>query len=212
MHEVRLAFLAAAGTARTALGLADVAERWNEESALPRMTIGALAAHLARAITTLETYLATSVRHGDEEPMSAAAYFASINAVPADLDSELNVGVRERAAEGAKPGSRAVLESFEKSLAHLQVRLQEEPDDRRVEVYGKYVLLLDEYLLTRIVELTIHTDDLYVSTDRTTPTLPGIGPAIRTLVDCAELRHGEIAVLRALARRERDSDEALRVL
>jgi hypothetical protein len=36
--------------------------------------------------------------------------------------------------------------------------------------------------------------------------------AIDTLVEVARLRHGDTAVLRALARRERDSVAALRVM
>ncbi len=36
--------------------------------------------------------------------------------------------------------------------------------------------------------------------------------AIEALVDVARVRHGDLAVLRALTRRERDSSEALRVL
>lgn len=212
MNEARLTFLAAADAAHSVLGLAELAGRWDQRSALPRMTIGALAAHLARAVITVDTYLGASVQHDDGERMSAAAYYASMNAAASDLDAGLNVGVRERAAEGAKGGTRAVLESFERSLAQLRARLEDEPDDRFIEVYGSRRLTLDEYLLTRVVELTIHTDDLCFSIGRETPVLPGMEPTIRVLVGVAALRHGELAVLRALARRERDPGEALRVL
>ncbi|GAC1573377.1 MAG: hypothetical protein NVS3B18_06720 [Candidatus Dormibacteria bacterium] len=212
MHDTRLAFLVAADTARRALGLAEVADRWDEGSALPRMTIGALATHLARAITTVELYLATSLRQADQEPMSAAAYYAAMSGSLADLDSVINAGVRARAEEGAKAGRAAALEACDKVLAALRVHLPEEPDDRLIEVYGNQVLRLDEYLITRIVELTIHTDDLCVSLGRETPALPGLDATVRVLVEVAGLRHGRLAVLRALARRERDSEDALRVL
>jgi hypothetical protein len=58
----------------------------------------------------------------------------------------------------------------------------------------------------------VHIDDLCVSLGRPTPTLPGVEVAISTLIDVAALRHGELSVLRALARRERDPDEVLRVI
>ncbi len=209
MHETRLTFLAAASEARALLVAAEVEERWAEESALGGMTVGALAAHLARAVLTAQTYLASAV-HGDVEPMSAAAYFAGLEL--ADSGSELNVGIRARAAEGARQGTRALIESFDSALNHLRHALAVEPEDRLVEVYGGLVLPLDEYLQTRIVELTLHSDDLCVSIGRQTPALSGIHLTIQVLVDAAELRHGEVAVLHALARRERDAVGALRVL
>jgi hypothetical protein len=96
---------------------------------------------------------------------------------------------------------------------HLGVRLSEEPEDRLINVKVRdEVLSLDDYLKTRIIELTTHTDDLCVSLGRPTPTLPGLDVAIATLIDVAALRHGDLAVLRALVRRERDPDDALRVI
>lgn len=210
MHETRLTFLAAAAEARATLVLADVEARWEEPSALAGMTIGALAAHLARAVTTVSTYLGNSV-HGGDEPISAAAYFAAID-TPWDMQSELNVGVRARAADSAKQGNHAVIELFDACVGRLRHSLATEPDDRLVEVKGRTVMALDEYLRTRILELTVHTDDLCVSVGSTTPALTGLPLTVQLLIEVAELRHGEVAVLRALSRRERDPGDVLRVL
>lgn len=209
MHETRLTFLAAASEARAVLVLAEVEERWQQEFALAGMTIGALAAHLARAVSTVQTYLATHV-HGGVEPMSAAAYVAGLYSP--DAGSELNVGIRARAAEGAQQGVRALIEAFDASVSQLRHTLATEPDDRLVEVRSRLILPLDEYLATRVLELTLHTDDLCVSLGRQTPALSGMAQTIALLVEVAELRHGEVAVLHALARRERDQVGALRVL
>ena len=97
----------------------------------------------------------------------------------------------------------------------LRVRLVTEAFDRRLQVLGGLVITLDEYLRTRVVELVLHTEDLALSVDlpeaaEVTPAAATI--AINTLVDLARLRHGDLAVLRALARRERDTVNALRVL
>ena len=211
MHETRLAFLAASGAARPLVCLGEVADRWDEPSALPQMTIGALVAHLVRAVTTVQQYLDSPVRHGDEEPLTAAGYFAHFSDSN-DIDAPGNVGVRDRAAQLAQSGHNALTDTLEQALTHLRVRLGDEPEDRLVEVFGGYVLPLDEYLVTRIVELTLHSDDLCTSLGRPTPSLPGSETTIRTLVDVATIRHGETAVLHALARRERDTVEALRVL
>lgn len=210
MHETRLTFLAAAAEARSALVHADVEARWDEPSALAEMTIGELAAHLARAVITVQTYLRNPVSK-TEEPMSAVSYYTAMEGL-SDVASPLNASVRKRAAEGARDGCHAVIESFDASLAELRHALTTEPDDRLVEMIGNRVLPLDECLLSRILELTVHTDDLWVSIGQPTPALTGLQPTIRLLVDIAEMRHGELAVLRALSRRERDPGDVLRVL
>ena len=72
---------------------------------------------------------------------------------------------------------------------------------------------MDDYLVTRVVEIVVHTDDLSASVSIPTPHFDAstVNLAIDCLMDVARLRHGDMAVLRALARRERDQVEALRV-
>jgi len=205
--EVRSAFLAVAGTARESFALPVVALHCEEPSALPEMTVGALVAHLARAVTNVERSLEAAEPAG-EEPISGAAYFAPVDS---DLDSGINVRVRATSAEEALVGHRAVLGQMDRALERLRTRLEGEPEGRLVKARDE-VISLDDYLRTRIIEIAVHTDDLCVSLGRTTPPLPGIGVAIQTLLDVAALRHGELAVLRALSRRERDPDQVLRVL
>jgi hypothetical protein len=204
----RSAFLEAAAAAREVVALPGVVLRWEEPSALAEMRVGALAAHLVRAVTNVDRYLAVPEPAGGE-PISAAAYFAPVNA---DLASGINVRVRATSAEEALAGHRAVLGQMDRALDRLRTRLEEEPEGRLVSVRDGEVLRLDEYLRTRIIEIAVHTDDLCVSLGRETPALPGIELAIQALVDVAALRHGELAVLRALARRERDPDQVLRVI
>ena len=209
MHETRLAFLAAAGAARPIVRLAEVGERWDEPSALEGMTIGALTAHLVRAVTSVQECLDAHVRES-EEPLSAAAYFLPVTA---DLSSSVNTRVRHASSDAARAGHPGVVAAMDHAQEHLGVRLSEEPEDRLINVKVRdEVLSLDDYLKTRIIELTTHTDDLCVSLGRPTPTLPGLDVAIATLIDVAALRHGDLAVLRALVRRERDPDDALRVI
>jgi hypothetical protein len=114
----------------------------------------------------------------------------------------------------AAEGRDALLARLDEVMTRLRERLEVEPDDRLVEVFKGLVLLVDDYLLTRLVELTIHIDDLAVSVGIDTPVLPPLATdaAIGVLVDVGRLRHGDISVLRAMARRERDEMEALRVM
>jgi hypothetical protein len=209
MAGTRAAFLEAAAVARQVVASPVVAVRWAEPSALSEMTVGALVAHLARAVTNVERSLEAPAPPPVAAVISAAAYFA---AVGPDLDSRINVRVRATSAEEALVGHRAVLGGMDRGLDRLRTRLEDEPEGRLVTVRDGEVLRLDDYLATRIIELALHTDDLCVSAGRETPELPGIGVAIQALVDIAAHRHGQLAVLRALARRERDPDQVLRVI
>lgn len=209
MNELRVAFLAAAGAARPVLAHPDVEDRWTQPSALAEMSVRGLCGHLVRAVTTVEGYLAHNVTSHDD-PISPVLYWASI--ADTDVHSPLNRSIRERGEEAAKAGHTTLVRTFDETVERLSVQMHDEPPDRRVQVVGDRVMLLDDYLVTRIVELVVHTDDLCVSLGHETPALPGADIAIRTLVDVAEYRHGETAVLRALTRRERDAVEALRVL
>jgi len=200
--------MAAAAAAREVVALPVVALHWEEPSALAEMTVGALVAHLVRSVTLVDRFLAAPEPEGGE-PISAAAYFSMVSS---DLASGLNVGVRATAVEEALVGHRAVLGQMDRALDRLRTRLEAEPEGRLVSVRGGDVLRLDDYLATRIFEIAIHTDDLCVSLGRPTPSLPGIGVAIQVLIDIATLRHGDLALLRALSRRERDPDQVLRVL
>jgi len=204
----RSTFLAAAEAARPVVALPEVNLRWEEPSALREMTVGALVAHLVRAVTNVERGLAAAVPEG-VAPMTAAAYFVDVNA---DLASAGNVRVRATSDEEALVGHRATLGRLDRGLERLRGPLETEPEGRLVTVRDGEVLLLDEYLRSRVLEITVHTDDLCVSLGRETPVLPGLEMSTAMLLDVAALRHGDLAVLRALARRERDRDEVLRVI
>jgi hypothetical protein len=210
VNAVRTAFLAAAETARPLVGHVQVRERWREPSALAEMSVGGLAAHLVRAVTNVDRSLeAPPPAPGDEKPLSGAAYFGPVTA---DLSSEVNARVRTTSEDEALLGPAAVAGQLSRALDRLRTRLPAEPDDRRLRARGGELLELDEYLRTRLIELSTHIDDLCVSVGQPTPEIPGIAIAIETLVDVAVHRHGSLAVLRGLSRRERDRVEALRVL
>ena len=208
MAETRSTFLAATEAARPVVALPEASLRWEEPSALREMTVGALVAHLVRAVTNVERGLAAPVPEG-VEPITAAVYFVDVNA---DLASANNVRVRATSDEEALVGHRATLGRMDRGLERLRGRLESEPADRLVTLRDGEVLLLDEYLKSRILEITVHTDDLCVSLGRETPVLPGLEISTTLLLHVAALRHGDLAVLRALARRERDRDEVLRVI
>lgn len=148
----------------------------------------------------------------DPPVVAAAEYYAPL--VESDPNAQVNVGVRQRAATTAAGGWARLYLDASKMRDRLAERLPDTPPERRVLAFAGRALLIDEYLKTRLVELTIHIDDLARSLEVPLPTLPeqATATAIAVLVDTARARHGDQPVLHALARRERDQANALRVL
>jgi hypothetical protein len=204
---VRRLFLETLAAVRPLLASSAVAARWDEPSALPAFAVRGLAGHLVRVAVTVDKYLDRPEPRG-EESISAAAYYGNVDS---DISSALNVGVRQRGEELAAGGHEHLVAELDRLASRLEERLRHEPDGRLVRVAGDTVMRLDDYLVTRIVELTVHADDLAVSVGLDYPTMPpgALDISIRVLIDTARHRHGDLAVLRVLSRRERDSGDVL---
>jgi uncharacterized protein (TIGR03083 family) len=191
----------------------EVAAKWEEPSVLAEFTVAGLAGHLVRATTSVEAYL--DRYEPDDATITPAEYYgAAVGEATSDPSSSLNQAIRRRGEETAAAGHAGLVESFAATLERLRGRLADEREDRRVQVYMGLVLTLDDYLVTRLIELLVHTDDLAVSVGIETPEpfTAAADAAVDTLVAVARRRHGDLAVLRALTRRERDPHNALRVL
>lgn len=189
-----------------------VARAWDEPSVLDGMSVGELAAHLSRSVLQVEWYLDGSL-DPDAALVDAAGYYAALTGTT-DLSSALNTGVRARSTATAAQGRDALLAEVTAARERLRGRLPLESDERRMTVrHQGHTLLLDEYLRTRCVELAVHTEDLALSvgSDVRAPE-ETLAAAVDVLVGAARRRHGDAEVLHALARRERDGREALRVV
>jgi len=92
--------------------------------------------------------------------------------------------------------------------------LPSERPERVLEVFGGVEMQLNDYLVTRLVEVVVHSDDVAASLALAEPRFSDSinDRVIRCLVEVAVRTHGRLAVIRALTRRERDAVEALRVL
>ncbi|MET9375293.1 maleylpyruvate isomerase N-terminal domain-containing protein [Streptomyces sp. NPDC003035] len=209
---IRKAYLRAAESAVRLLATEQVARRWETESVLPGMSVGGLAGHLARSVLQVEWFLDGQILGA--EPVSPVRYYGRLVGT-SEPASALNVGVRARSEETAAAGPAQMAEEARAAWERLAQRLDEEPVDRRVAVLHRpgEEMLLDGYLQTRCVELAVHVDDLALSVDHPCEVPDAaLAIAVDVLVAAARDRHGDRAVLHALARRERDVDQALRVL
>jgi Mycothiol maleylpyruvate isomerase N-terminal domain len=213
---VREAFLATASEARGLIAAREVAAKWNDPSALDDLDVGAVAGHLARAAFVVIGYLDASdpeaqVGVDTTELVTADRYFEQVIAAAATA-SDAHAGIRARAAEEAAAGQEALVARFDTTLQLLDARLASEPAERTVTVALGIVMPLDEYLVTRIVELVVHADDLAAGADLATPEFDAMTMAcvIGCMLAMVRSRNGDIAVVRAFARRERDQINAFR--
>jgi hypothetical protein len=180
-----------------------VAQAWARPSALERMSVGGLAAHLSQQIAFVPQVLASPVEGG---PITLLEHYSRVLWRGADLDQETNAGIREGSESLAEHGAREVADHAASALTVLRKALAEEPAGRVVFLpYAGWALTLDDYLVTRMMEISVHADDLAVSVGVPTPLFPpGVTePVIDLLSRLAAQRHGATALIRALSRAER---------
>jgi hypothetical protein len=202
--SAKAAYPQAAGQAVVLLGAPEVADAWEEPSALAEMTVGALAGHLAYQIFNVDSVL--------EEPASEVApiplldHYARAVWIGAPLDGDVNVGIRTRGESIASGGPESLAEGASAAVARQRPKLAGLSADQSVFMpQTGWALTLDDFLTTRMMELAVHMDDLAVSVGLATPGLPdeAFDPVLVLLVRLAARRHGQAALLRALARAER---------
>lgn len=210
MRRERRAWLDCLAVTRSVLVRPEVEARWTEPSALQDWTIGALAAHLIRGASLIVDYLAADVPDG-AEAVTPAEYWRHI---PPDPAQPIHLGIRDRGRQQAERGIVDLLAELDGAQLRIEEAAETVPDGRLVTAFAGVVLTFDDLLICRCVELAIHTDDLCVSLGVDTPSMPpdALALSIDALFGAARLRHGDLAVLRALTRRERDQVQALRVL
>jgi hypothetical protein len=210
-------FLTCAGRAADAIASPEVAAAWDAGSALEGYAVAGLAGHLARAVLTVETYLDRAPDGVEDDAgalTDASGYLVAVLGEEDPVSSDLHRGVRLRGAETAADGPSALAAAVRDTVARLGGRLDEATLGRPLRVLDGVTLTVADYLRTRLVELVVHLDDLAVSVERSfADTLPdeAFAEVADVLARVAVRRHGGLATVRSLARRERHP-EAVRAL
>jgi hypothetical protein len=210
-NEVTRLFLLGAHT--VAAGIADpaVAAAWEQPSVLEEQTVGGLAGHLARGgVWVVGDYLDAGVPDGPVTFESAGDYFATLVSL---ASPESNRAIRERAAAVASAGHADLSQTLALRLDELSQRLTGLSGDHLLSVIGGSVMRLSDYLTTRIIEQTVHLDDLARSIDRQPWELPRESEALTISVGAqvGHRRRGTSAMVRALYR-QGFADAALPVM
>ncbi|GHA11912.1 hypothetical protein GCM10010389_58720 [Streptomyces echinoruber] len=204
------AYLETATQAEALLGAAEVAASWEKPSALAQWTVGGLAGHLAYQILSVDPALqepGSGQKPGSrQEPISVLEHYARAVWIDAPLDGEVNSGIRAKGEGISSEGAGRLRQRVRAALDGQRTGLADAQDDRVVFMpQTGWALSLDDFLLTRMVELAVHMDDLAVSVGLRAPELPGVAfePVLALLTGLAVRRHGQAALLRALTRAER---------
>jgi uncharacterized protein (TIGR03083 family) len=191
------------------LGRSEVEAGWEAPSLLDGYSVAGLAGHAFNTAEAVERYLQAPVP--TQETVPAAAYYGQRFSDRATAAAQ--VGIMERGQARGAEGPTTLRRDTVALVQRLKAQLASAPPDRVVVVMGGTALRLDDYLETRLVELVVHGEDLAASVG-----VPSELPAeavelvINHLLAVAHFRHGDLAVVRAFARRERDTSDALRVL
>jgi hypothetical protein len=204
MDDVRGLTLATADAVQALLGDPQVAAVWDKASALPRLSVRGLAGHIASQVFSIELVLA---ERDDSGPvLSVAEHYGKAARIGADLDAAVNVAVRDSGERLACGTPAQLAAEVAAAAARLRVVLAAEPTDRVVRIpWTGWRLRLDDFLLTRMVEMVVHGDDLVASAAVAPPPIPVAATelVLGLLMRLAVRRHGPAAVLRAFTRPER---------
>lgn len=202
--SVKDAYLEAAAQAVALLNSPDVEACWGKTSALTQWTVGGLAGHLAYQIFSVGPVLHEP--ESDQEPIPLLEHYARAVWIDAPLDGEVNAGIRAKGEGMSADGAQPLRERARAALAEQRVGLAELRGERSVFIpQTGWALSLDDFLVTRLMELAVHMDDLAVSVGTDAPELSpsALEPVLTLLTGLSVRRHGQAAVLRALTRVER---------
>jgi hypothetical protein len=198
---VTTVFLENARLIVSAISDPEVQRGWDRPSVLEDQLVGGLAGHLARGgIWIVSDYLDAAVPTGSVTVESAAAYFARFASAATADDHR---AIRERGASVASVGAASLARVVRDRLDDLESRLRPLDPQQPITVTGGAVMQLSDYLATRIVEQTVHLDDLARSIGRDSWPVPPEARvvAIEVGTEIACRRWGSAAVVRALYRR-----------
>jgi len=197
------AFPVAAAVALDLIRTDEVRDRWLLPSALPKMSVGALACHLGRQVVRAAELLPAATDLPALESADAHYHRAAwvMSASPDDPPNDRSTDDAEAALGAAALGARsaAALETVRRLLAAGTAR-----DVVPIPWQG-WSLRRDDFLLTRMLEIVVHSDDLALSVGAGTPEFPAevFAPVRDLLVRLAVRRRGQSAVISALTRSER---------
>jgi hypothetical protein len=180
-----------------------VADQWLKPSVLPKLSVGALACHLGHQVVRAAELLPVATDLPGLES-AEAHYHRAAWVMSTSPDDPAN----DRSADEAEAarGVTALADRSAKALGTVRHLLATGTARDVVPVpWQGWSLRRPDFLLTRMLEIVVHTDDLAQSVGVRTPEFPAevFAPVSDLLMRLAVKRHGQSAVISALTRSER---------
>jgi hypothetical protein len=197
-------FLVAVDSVVELVGRPEVAAAWEAPSALAEWTVGGLSGHLAG-----QAFAGVSLIEADASdlaPIALDEHYERASWIGAAVDDDVSVDIRSGGDANAEAGPQGLLARLADARGRLPGLLADTSPDRPVLVpWQGWALRRDDFLVMRMMEIAVHSDDLAASVGVTAPDLPDevLGPVLALLTRLAVRRHGQSAVVAALTRAER---------
>src|SRR2546421_3257837 len=210
LDEVVTAFREAAEAFGEIVARPEVGKAWEQPSALEGYSVGAVVTHVNAAIGWLG-HLLDAPAEPDLRPTPPADYLRFVHGLKIGSDGPdrhpLHDVLHDQFERAATRGLESNRDKFLGLVERLAARLEGESAARLLDLRptAPLVVRLGDFLRTRVLELVVHGDDLAVSASLDAPPLPegAAAVAIDVMLAVARAAHGDLAVIRALARRER---------
>jgi Mycothiol maleylpyruvate isomerase N-terminal domain len=201
----RGAVISATDLVRELAARPEVEAAWARESSCAGMSVGGLTRHLiSQPVHVVNLLGASPADDAHAEVIPVLEHYARAAWVREDLDGEANRSIREGADEQAADGPAAALVALDEARAELPAVLDNAPATTYVPWQG-WSLATDDFLVTRLMEMVVHADDLASSVDVPAPDFGSAvhQPVFGLLVALAVRRHGPDALVRTLTRPRR---------
>ena len=204
MDAMADSFVIAATTVADLLARPEVAAAWDRPSALASWKVSGLAGHLGDQCPLAVGLLGAD--ESDQEPITLDGHYRRAAWVDAGVDDVVSVNIRAAGERNAAEGLHALRTRVREAVDLLPAVLAATRPDRAVLIpWQGWALRRDDFLTVRMMEITVHSDDLAASVGIAAPSLPDevLGPVLALLTRLAVRRHGQSAVVAALSRVER---------
>ena len=201
----RSAVTAAVDQLTELVGSAAVADAWEQESALPGMTVGGLTRHLVSQPECAVEFL-TTPGPPDSEVLTLIGHYDRVDWLHAPVDAPENTSIRDDFNQMGSAGYTESVDVLARSRAQLDPAIAAAGPTTYVP-WQDCALPTDDFLVVRLMEIVVHADDLACSVGVATPAYGAtvLEPVLALLAALAARRRGQDAVLRALSRHERSA-------
>ncbi len=183
-----------------------VQREWDRESRCEGMSVGGVARHLVQQPQRCVEVLTTEHAPLEAPLIGVIDYYRRASWASPEGDDTTNEAIRDAANGQAVTGWQAALDDLATARSRL-IDVLPASGPIATLMWLPATLTTDDFLVTRLVEMVVHADDLATSVGLPTPAFgtDTIDPVLRLLTALSVSRHGEVALVRTLTRPQRAS-------